>query len=54
MDPKKHDLNLLKDEKVAPTMNEEDSYGEDATQEEIEHGESTKVTRIINDEIDPS
>ncbi|MGJ9382192.1 hypothetical protein [Salipaludibacillus sp. CF4.18] len=42
------------DKKVAPTLDEEDSYGEDATQSDIDHGDSTKVTRLINDEVDPS
>lgn len=42
------------DKKVAPTLDEEDSYGKDATQSEIDHGDSTKVTRLINDEVDPS
>ncbi|MFD2046523.1 hypothetical protein ACFSTA_19470 [Ornithinibacillus salinisoli] len=39
---------------VAPGIDPEDSYGEKATNEEIKHGESTKVTRLINDEYDPS
>ncbi|WP_202406380.1 hypothetical protein [Pontibacillus yanchengensis] len=54
MEPKKRKSDSLEDEKVAPTMNEEDSYGEDATEEEVEHGNSTKVTRLVNDEIEPS
>ncbi|WP_240375015.1 hypothetical protein [Bacillus piscicola] len=41
-------------EKVAPTMDEEDSYGRDATQEEIKNGESTKVIRLSLDENEPS
>ncbi|UJL48365.1 hypothetical protein KFZ58_07475 [Virgibacillus sp. NKC19-16] len=39
---------------VAPGMDEEDSYGEKATKAEVEQEESTKVTRLVNDEYDPS
>ncbi|SET68130.1 hypothetical protein SAMN05216389_12046 [Oceanobacillus limi] len=39
---------------VAPGIDPEDSYGEDATKAEIEHGESTKVTRLTYDEYNPS
>ncbi|MBM7553549.1 hypothetical protein [Thalassobacillus pellis] len=44
----------LTDKKAAPTSNEEDSYGENATKSEIEQGESTKVTRLVYDEYDSS
>ncbi|MCR2823487.1 hypothetical protein [Lederbergia panacisoli] len=42
------------DPKVAPGIDAEDSYGEDATQLEIDNGDYTKVTRLIYDEYDPS
>ncbi|SFE43213.1 hypothetical protein [Alteribacillus iranensis] len=41
-------------QKVAPTMNEEESDGRDATKEEIEKGDSTTVTRLTLDEYDTS
>ncbi|MBP3950432.1 hypothetical protein [Bacillus suaedae] len=41
-------------QKVAPTIDEEDSYGQDATEEEIREGDSTTVTRLVFDEHDPS
>ncbi len=53
MEKKKEKPSTL-DHKVAPTNDEEYSYGEDATQSEVEHGDSTKVTRLVNDEYDPS
>lgn len=42
------------DSVAAPGMDEEDAYGEKATRAEVEQGESTRVTRLINDEYDPS
>lgn len=44
----------ITDKKVAPGIDEEDSYGEPATKSEIAKGESTTVTRLIYDEYDPS
>ncbi|WP_199794689.1 hypothetical protein [Lentibacillus sp. Marseille-P4043] len=38
----------------APGIDPDDSYGEDATQSEIENEESTTVTRLTYDEYDPS
>jgi hypothetical protein len=40
--------------KVAPTYDEEQSFGEDATEEDVRHGDATMVTRLVNDEYDPS
>lgn len=37
------------EETVAPTVNEEDSYGEDATEDEIVNDDSTRVTRLMNE-----
>ncbi|WP_196493870.1 hypothetical protein [Ornithinibacillus caprae] len=51
---KKRKTNLKNVRGVAPGIDPEDSYGEDATNSEIEQGESTKVIRLINDEYDPS
>ncbi|WP_449354046.1 hypothetical protein ACUL41_11655 [Virgibacillus natechei] len=42
------------DSVAAPGIDEEDSYGEKATKAEVEQGESTKVTRLVNDEYDAS
>lgn len=42
------------DKKVAPGIDEEDSYGTPATKSEIEKGEYTSVTRLVYDEYDPS
>jgi hypothetical protein len=39
---------------VAPGIDETDAYGRDATEEEVAHGESIKVTRLVYDEYDPS
>ncbi|WP_176555714.1 hypothetical protein [Virgibacillus ndiopensis] len=39
---------------VAPGIDPDNSYGEDATKPEIEKGEATTVTRLIYDEYDPS
>ncbi|KGX90794.1 hypothetical protein [Pontibacillus marinus] len=47
MNKKKRDYDT--EETVAPTVNEEDSYGEDATEEEVEKGDSTRVTRLMNE-----
>ncbi|MFB3167875.1 hypothetical protein P5G62_012240 [Neobacillus sp. 179-C4.2 HS] len=47
-----------KNSKVEPTLaegiNTEDILNQDATQEEIENGESTNVTVLTLDENDPS
>ena len=40
--------------KVAPTYDEEQSYGEDATEDDVKHGDATMVTRLVYDEYDPS
>lgn len=40
--------------KVAPTYDDEQSFGEDATQEDVKKGEATMVTRLVYDEYDPS
>lgn len=37
------------DNKVAPTVNEEESYGVHATEEDVEKGESTRVVRLRNE-----
>lgn len=42
-DPKQHEPT------IAPGMNMEDDLEEKANQEEIEHGESTSVTRLFLD-----
>ncbi|MDY0407141.1 hypothetical protein P5G51_019015 [Virgibacillus sp. 179-BFC.A HS] len=39
---------------VAPGIDPDDSYGRDATNEEIAEGEATTVTRLIYDEYDHS
>jgi len=44
----------IPDSAVAPGMDEEDAYGEKATESEIKNGESTTVTRMVYDEYDPS
>ncbi len=36
----------------APGIDPEDFYGKNATNEEVEKGESTQVTRLIYDEYD--
>jgi len=41
-------------EKVAPGLDEEDSFGKDASKVDKEKGETTRVTRMIYDEYDPS
>ncbi|MEN1967114.1 hypothetical protein WMZ97_03450 [Lentibacillus sp. N15] len=52
--PKRNKQTEKYEDVVAPGMDEEDSFGEDATQSEIKRDESTKVTRMIYDEYDPS
>lgn len=42
------------DETVAPGMDPDDSFGEEASETEIEKGESTRVTRMTYDEYNPS
>ncbi|SER82523.1 hypothetical protein [Salipaludibacillus aurantiacus] len=39
---------------TAPGIDEEEEFGEDATEDERRKGDSTKVTRLIYDEYDPS
>jgi hypothetical protein len=51
---RKRTPNLSKENNVAPTYDEEQSFGEDATEEEVKNGESTMVTRLVYDEVDPS
>lgn len=51
---KKNGQTRIDHDVVAPGIDEEDSYGEDATRSEVEHSDSTKVTRLIYDEYDPS
>lgn len=42
------------DRTVAPGFDYEDRINESATEEEIEKGESTSVTTLSLDEVDPS
>lgn len=42
------------DQKVAPGIDEEDSFGEDASKSDQDKGDTTQVTRLIYDEYDPS
>lgn len=44
----------LTNQTAAPGIDEEDSFGQKATQKEIEQGESTPVTRLVYDEYDES
>ncbi|WP_188456421.1 hypothetical protein [Virgibacillus oceani] len=44
----------IADSIVAPGIDPEASYGDDATQSDIEKGDTTTVTRLIYDEYDPS
>ncbi|MBP2256991.1 hypothetical protein [Virgibacillus alimentarius] len=53
MDEKKK-KKVIGDNVVAPGINEEDAYGEKATEAEIKSGESIKVTQFVYDEYDPS
>lgn len=53
MDKKEKKLKVS-DTAVAPGIDLEDSYGKDATKAAIKNGESTKVTRLIYDEVDAS
>jgi len=53
MGKKKKKQDVLKNAS-APGIDPDDSYGRAATQSEIEQGEYTKVTRLTNDEYDPS
>ncbi|MBY7143161.1 hypothetical protein KFZ56_08835 [Virgibacillus sp. NKC19-3] len=39
---------------AAPGMDEEDAYGKKATKTEVKQEESTRVTRLINDEYKSS
>ncbi|MEQ6376929.1 hypothetical protein RZN22_03430 [Bacillaceae bacterium S4-13-58] len=52
MDPK--EKKNSQEETVAPGIDEADSLGEDATPEEIAHGDSTTVFQFKYDEYDPS
>ncbi len=54
MNMRKRTPNLSKENNVAPTYDEEQSFGEDATEEEVKNGEATMVTRLVYDEVDPS
>jgi hypothetical protein len=51
---KKEKNSQVSDTAVAPGIDPEDSYGRDATKAAIKKGESTKVTRFVYDEYDPS
>jgi hypothetical protein len=51
---KKRNPNQSVERKVAPTYDEEQSFGEDATDEDVKHGDATMVTRLVYDEYDPS
>ncbi len=51
---KKKKKSQIADSVVAPGMDEEEAYGEKASQHEVEHGESTPVTRLVYDEYDES
>ena len=42
------------DPKVAPGVDPDDSYGENATQSDVNKGEYTTVTRLVYDEYDHS
>ncbi|MDY0395003.1 hypothetical protein ACFSMW_11465 [Virgibacillus halophilus] len=42
------------DNGVAPGIDPDDSYGENATDAEIAEGDSTTVTRLVYDEYDHS
>ena len=39
---------------TAPGIDPDDSFGKPATEDEIEKGESTRVTRLTNDAYDPN
>ncbi|MCX7745889.1 MAG: hypothetical protein N2645_03215 [Clostridia bacterium] len=52
MDDKKRNVHK-KEPTVAPGYNDE-KFGEDASQDDIKNGKSTKVTRVFLDENDPS
>ncbi|WP_449621513.1 hypothetical protein [Robertmurraya sp. Marseille-Q9965] len=39
---------------MAPGMNDQEELKQDATDEEIDKGEYTNVTRLSFDEVDPS
>lgn len=42
------------DPKVAPGLDPDEAYGEDATNAEVEKGDYTTVTKLTYDEYDPS
>lgn len=44
----------LDDKVIAPGIDEADAYGQEATDADITNDESTKVTRFVYDEYDPS
>ncbi|WP_185959703.1 hypothetical protein [Lentibacillus cibarius] len=44
----------IDNDSVAPGIDPDDAFGEDASATDIEKGESTKVTRLTYDEYDPS
>jgi hypothetical protein len=54
MTMRKRHPSISKQSKAAPTYDEEQSFGEDATEEEVKNGESTMVTRLVNDEVEPT
>ncbi|WP_416148828.1 hypothetical protein ACM26V_21575 [Salipaludibacillus sp. HK11] len=51
---KEKELFSAKNEKVAPGLDEEDSYGKNASKTDMKQDNTTKVTRLINDEYDHS
>lgn len=53
MDKRKRKREIDRDV-TAPGIDPDDSYGEPATEAEIEKGESTRVTRLKYDEYEPS
>ncbi|WP_299092519.1 hypothetical protein [uncultured Metabacillus sp.] len=46
--------NQVDPNQIAPGMDDDQELNENATQEEIEKGESTKVVTLSYDEVDPS
>ncbi|WP_192869530.1 hypothetical protein [Lentibacillus sediminis] len=54
MTDKKRKQNKSSHPTAAPGIDEEDAFGEQATKAEKENGETTTVTRLVQDEYDPS
>lgn len=51
---KKKGKKQAEDNLVAPGIDKEDEFGRQATEANIANGESTKVTRFVYNEYDPS